>query len=509
MVEWTYLGLLAVLIAVPVATVFWWFCQAVPFPYAIDYNEGIVWKQMVEIVAGRGYAPIDRFPAIVFHYPPVFHLATAALAQTGLDPLVSGRIVSLVSTVGSALIVGDLARRLAQPQRPLIAGAAMAAGMIVFILFEAVHTWAPQMRVDAIACFFALAGLWCATRSDQRPSLIYLAAICFVLSVYSKQVSVVTAAASIGALLLLRPRRVIPLVAITVALALFVLAALAWQTHGGVLRHLFLYNINRFEFARLLPNLIDATRSDRMLLLLGASGYIVVLVDAWRRRRNRSEISLTAAAMLLFVPIATLSLVTTGKFGSSSSYYIQWEAAFAVFAGFAFASLLGAASKELAKGSTVRAASWAAIPMLLTLWTLGHRDGRHLKPLAMMRIEDPEIVRLLEPVKGDIISDEMVILMRMHRDVVWEPSIFAELARAGRWDERLVVERIRDHKVGAVVSDGDRGDRWFDERYNPAVVAAMDQALPRKIIVGRRIVHLPAAATPPANGTPTVAAGQT
>ena len=115
-IEAAYLFLLAAIVAVPVAGVLRWFVEAIPFRYALDYNEGIVWKQMVEIVAGRGYAPIDRFPAIVFHYPPVFHLAAAALAQTGLDPLIAGRLVSLVSTAGSALIVGDLARRLMPPK---------------------------------------------------------------------------------------------------------------------------------------------------------------------------------------------------------------------------------------------------------------------------------------------------------------------------------------------------------------------------------------------------------
>ncbi|WP_255602632.1 ArnT family glycosyltransferase [Glacieibacterium megasporae] len=480
------------LISVPVATVLWWFYRAVPFPYALDYNEGIVWKQMVEIAAGRGYAPIDGFPAIVFHYPPVFHLTAAALAETGLDPLVSGRVVSLISTAGSALIIGDLARRLTQPRRPLIAGVAMAAAMIVFLLFQAVHTWAPQMRVDAIACFFALAGLWCITRSDQRPALIYLAAICFVLSVFSKQVSVVTAAASFGALLLLRPRRAVPAITATVLLGLVVIAALTWQTNGGVLRHLFLYNINRFEVARLLPNLYHATKSDIPLLMLAAVGFFLILTNSRHNRRRWSELDLTTAAMLLFVPIATLSLVTTGKFGSSSSYYIQWEAGLAVFAAFAFALLVEAASKQLANGSTVRAAGWAAVPLILTLWTLGHRDLRHARSLEVLRLQDAEIVRLLDPVRGDIISDEMVILMRMHRNVVWEPAIFAELTRAGRWDEQLVIERIRDHRIGAVVSDGDRGFIWFDERYNPAVAAAMDEALPRKIRVGLRVVHLPA-----------------
>ena len=39
-----------------------------------DYGEGIVWQQMRNIVAGQGYTPLGVYPAIVYHYPPVYHL---------------------------------------------------------------------------------------------------------------------------------------------------------------------------------------------------------------------------------------------------------------------------------------------------------------------------------------------------------------------------------------------------------------------------------------------------
>lgn len=496
-VEAVYLVLLAALIAVPLAGVFHWFIEALRFPFGLDYNEGIVWQQMVEIVAGRGYAPIDRFPAIVFHYPPVYHLTTAALAQTGLDPLVSGRVVSLLATLGSMLIVGDLSRRLMPPDRALPAFVAMVGAMAIFLLFEAVHAWAPQVRVDALAGFFALAGLWCITRSDERPALVYLAAVCFVLSVFTKQVSIVAPAAALGALLLLRPRRAAPAIAAPVVLGAIVLAVLVWHSDGGALRHMFLYNINRFDMSRLLPNLASGTsKGDRVLLLFCALGYLVFLAQAWRSRRPWSGFDLTRLAALLFVPIATLSLVATGKFGSSSSYYIQWQAGLAVFGGCAIGALANAAADQLARGSLRRAAGWALIPLglvlLLATLNLRYPDRPHPSQLKALAVQDRQIIALLAPVKGFVISDEMVILMRTNRRVVWEPAIFAELARGGMWDESLVIDQFRRHRIGAVVSEGVRGAKWFDERYNPAVADAMDAELPRKIKVGGRVVHLPA-----------------
>ncbi|MBC7520160.1 MAG: DUF2029 domain-containing protein [Sandarakinorhabdus sp.] len=365
LIEAGYLVLLAAIVAVPIAGVVQWFNAALTFAYSLDYNEGIVWKQMTEIVAGRGYAPIDGFPAIVFHYPPVFHLAVAALAQTGLDPLVAERVVSLASTAGSALIVGDLARRLLLESRRLTAGTAVIAAIVVTLLYEAVHTWAPQMRVDAIACFFALAGLWCVTKSDQRPALVYLAADLFTLSVFSKQVSIVAAAASFGALLLLRQRRAVPAIAVTVLLGLAGLGVLAWLTQGEALRHLFLHNINRLDMAQLFPNFEASLSSDEPLLLAGAIGYSVVLVDAWRKHRRGSAPDLPSVTMVLFMRIATLSLVMSAKSGSSTSYCMQWDAGMAVFGAVGVASLVQAASRQLANGLPLRAPGWAAIPLAL------------------------------------------------------------------------------------------------------------------------------------------------
>lgn len=512
-VEALYLLLLAILIAAPLIPLLRWTVEAFGFRYGLDYNEGIVWKQMVEIMAGRGYAPIDGFPAIVFHYPPVFHLSAGALASTGIDPLLAGRLVSLISIAVTALIVGDLARRLLPPGRPMFAWAAFGSAIIQLFLYEAVHGFAVHMRVDAIACVLAFAGLWCIVLSDRRPWLVHLAALCFVLSVFSKQTSVVTAAAGFGALLLLRPRRAVRAITVTVALGAIILAALAWVTDGNALRHMFLYNINRFDMGRLIPNLLDGIGGDKALLLIGGFGYALVAAQVWRGRRRGAETSLVAAAMLLLVPLGTLSLVTTAKYGSSASYYMQWLAGFAIFGGFAFAWLLKASSEALDRRQWWRAAAWGVVPLALALQLRTYADSVHMLDLEARRNAFPQLVALLEPVQGDILSSEMSLLMRMGRDVVWEPAIFAELAHKGVWDEQLVIDRIRDGRVGAVLSAGERGYKWFDEQYNPRVAAAIEAALPRKERIGVWVVHLPAAvgASPivdPVSGTPTVAAGQ-
>ena len=81
----------------------------IAYPFGVDYGEGIVWQQMLYIVHGKGYSPIGVYPAIVYHYPPVFHLVTAAVAAVfSLDGLAAGRWVSWTATLATAALIGHL-----------------------------------------------------------------------------------------------------------------------------------------------------------------------------------------------------------------------------------------------------------------------------------------------------------------------------------------------------------------------------------------------------------------
>ena len=76
--------------------------RAVVYPHELDYGEGIVWFQMQQLMAGQAFGPIDQFPAIVFHYTPLFHIVSGLVAAMGADGLAAGRIVSLLATVAMA-----------------------------------------------------------------------------------------------------------------------------------------------------------------------------------------------------------------------------------------------------------------------------------------------------------------------------------------------------------------------------------------------------------------------
>jgi multidrug transporter EmrE-like cation transporter len=507
-----FLAVFALVALYPAGWLLYFIIAAIPFPYALDYNEGIVWQQMNDILAGHGYAPINGFPAIVYHYPPVYHLTSATVAALGIDPLSAGRIVSLLATMGSTLLVVLLTRpwlETGYSKGQRIAG--MAGAAVCLLGCKGVQDWAPLMRVDPLACFFALLGLWLAICAVERPRLVYWASIAFVLSVFTKQNSVLTAAAGLGALFFYRPSLAIRGILTCIALGIAVLTLLIWLTHGEVLKHLVLYNINRFDLSRLMPNILEATEvRDRVLLAMDIVGVIWISVHARHSPSPGGAKALTNRhATIILLALSTIYLVSTAKFGSSSAYYMQWEAAFAVFGGVAIAAFMQKGQNLFQKDRNLAGFVCLMVPLLAILTAAVTTGPSHLRLIREFREQGDQLAEVIRPLHGDILSTEMVLLLRTGHRVVWEPAIFRELAIAGRWDESILIKRIKSHQIAAVLSDGDRGYRWFDEQFSPKIVNAMDGALPRKIHFGLRILHLPAQKAANISRTPMPSALQT
>ena len=73
-----------------------------------------------------------------------------------------------------------------------------------------------------------------------------------------------------------------------------------------------------------------------------------------------------------------------------------------------------------------------------------------VKPSRMA--ETWQLVQMIHDADRPVISDDMVLIKRAGREVVWEPAIFAELASKGIWDERPFIARVRRGEFAASCS---------------------------------------------------------
>jgi hypothetical protein len=138
------------------------------YPFGVDYGEGIVWQQALLIPGPRMYGSIDHLP-FVFHYPPVYHLASRAVMAFGVDPLAAGRIVSLAATAVIAisiawLVAAELAGRVGRSA--VLIGALT--GALLPLSLGPVETWFDRMRVDMLAVALAFVGIAFVVRSERQ-----------------------------------------------------------------------------------------------------------------------------------------------------------------------------------------------------------------------------------------------------------------------------------------------------------------------------------------------------
>ncbi len=479
------------------------------YPYALDYGEGIVWQQMRDMVGGTAYGPLQVYPAIVYHYPPVYHMTSAALAGlTGADQLVAGRLVSIFSSFATVYMVGLLAARAmpAEVENRVRVICATMAGLF-FLTSYPVLVWTPLMRVDMLSGALALGGMLLALRALDRPACIYGAAAMFLLSVYTKQISIAAPMAAFSVLLLVRPGLAVRGIIVSLLFGLLALAWLSLATDGGFLTHILSYNINRFMPSSFGDILFPQLVMHMALILLSILG----VGTSWRAiRRNlagsgsptlglevlaRDRTMIAVLMLLIFLGLKTIMLLGILKSGASFNYMIEWFSVVAIFAGLALAPLvvraMGPTPLAPRLSPILVALALVALPLQLAVLPIYFPGMQVVEQQTKAR---SRIVERIASSTRPTISDDMTLLIRAGRNVEWESAITAELGQLGKYDQLAFAKLIRAHCFGLFVIEGKTDRSPFLARYNPPVAAAILSAYPQEERIGGLLLRWPSAA---------------
>jgi hypothetical protein len=467
--------------------------DAVRYPFELFNAEGIVWQQAMLIPGSRMYGDINHFPFIVFHYPPVYHLVVRAVAALGADPLVAGRSISLLASLITGMLAASLAFRVTRNAAGRIASLAGAAtaGLVFFCFFPVVMC-SPLMRVDMLAVALSFLGVWCATRSGDRVWLLYVAMTVFVLAAFTKQTCITAPLATMAVMALVHPKRTLKVFCFGVLLGSVALLILTWMTDGGFLRHLVLYNINRYSLSLAVHALLG--QSPHMVFVLLA---IIAVITGWKQfsigrdwtnlASFRGDLAASDAMRLmailtLYAGLSTCTLLALGKSGGGLSYFVEWMGILSVLIGTLVAAVV---SRQLVK--TERGAAFGLLlPILLLaqVLRLPASSDFDFSNLSQRQQLDDFVVRIRGATRP-VLSDDMVLLMKAGKEVPWEPAIFKELASTGRWDERQIVSLIEAHYFAFVITHG------HDNPFTPGVARAVEAGYPRTEESAGRMVHLP------------------
>jgi hypothetical protein len=355
------------------------------YPYDWDEDEGLYIHFAQRMAIGEPiYVDFNKLPMTSACYPPVFMAAASLLVPKLGATLLAGRTVSLAALAGISIIVILAVRQETRRWSLGLLGAAL------ILASPYVTTWGPLSRVDSLAMFLVLAGIFLVRQCPRYRILLPAGLALLVLSCYTRYQAVLLVPAAFWHLWRTGRRTAI------ISFGAFVLAgiaALVWLQHntGG---YFWQSTVTAQATEYLWSFFTERTRGflqEHAILAAAAIGLIVYQV-------SRRELDIWGALALTSV----FNILLTGKQGAAINYYIPTIVAAAVCTAVAVARVLDAAAPNWSAG----AACGAMLILTLqgVLWWLQPIE----RPSRADREAGDKIMDLIRGTKGDILTERRV-----------------------------------------------------------------------------------------------------
>jgi dolichyl-phosphate-mannose-protein mannosyltransferase len=408
-------------------------------PFSADYGEGQVLALIQRMqLDGTFFGDLQRYPMVLSNYPPVFMLVNVPGYELLGPTLLQPRLISLLSALALAGLLFALLRRRT--------GDAWMAGAFALVFFAPwfVQTWAATARIDLPAQMLSVAGLYAFDRLWERGGVRrYVPFLLFGLAFYTRQTTLVAAAAVLGAMLL-DPRRRGDFPRALAAFAgpvLAVLVAMSVATRAQAWLHLFPYAAAAdYDVAHM-------TRSYGHFLLL--SSPLLLLVVAGLLRHPRALLRGPNLPFALFWALSLAALSTIAKEGAGQNYFIEPFVATLLFAAIALGVLVEAGD--------VGRRTWPAA-VLVAAAAAGlvdyHSKRLHQAIRAPQRARAfVELDALVKATEGPILSENLSVVVTNRKRAWVEPWGMMLLVKKGLWDPGALVGDCRRQMFELVVTE--------------------------------------------------------
>ncbi len=453
--------------------------------YPLDYGEAPLVDQAIRLASGQNIyrADLATPPYTISNYPPVYLVALAPLMKLFGPSFAAGRLISTVSAWASAACLALIAYARSHDR--------LAAAMtgLLFLAIPYVAYWSALLRIDQLALALSLAALcllvwWPAARWS-----LVAAGLLLVAAIYTRQSYAL--AAPLAAFVWLWTashnwRRPLGLALLVGGLSLGLFLLLNLLTNGGFFFNTVTANVNEFSLDILTQKLNNLYLTAWVLIYLGAASLLLI-------RRWNPLYTLAAP----YAVGATLSALTVGKVGSNVNYLLELCAALSLAAG-----ILIIWSRKHVRIHVLRAALLALLViqvghLMRTTFTdyLGDLTQRR----AMMG-ELHHLETMVAAAGGPILADEyMGMSILQGRPLYLQPFEVTQLAQAGVWDQKPLLESIHQQKFSLILIY----DRpWYKERWTPEMLSAIQNDYQLTELVADTRVYRPS----PSPGAPVAAA---
>jgi hypothetical protein len=436
------------------------FSFAVRCPYEIEYGEGVLLQYALNIArGGQVFGDYHHYPYVAATYPPFYPLLAAAGVKVFGVTLVFGRVLSVLATLGIVMLMWMMVRRSAQRS-----GGAVYA-VLFFIAAPIVCWWGPVMRVDVLAVFLGVAGLYCVMRGGRWliPAVALMA-----LAVYTRQSNLAPLAASVAYLWWVGERRNAALVAASwCVLVIGAFAVLQAASHGWFYQHVVVANRNLWQMSQLVELCATALPAWPAPFLVGLVGAGFALAGArGRTSAPRQDAGAHPARLLgLYFVFAIAVTLTAGKVGASVNYLVEPLAASCLVTGIAYDRLAARTGSWAGKAAWVALCLLAAaVPMRLIIDPGVEQYMPYRSSRADIMRGGKAAVAMIRSARGDVLSEDTGLLPISGKPVVLDPHKMTSLFHDGEWDQRPLLRDIAARKFALIITrwdpEGGATDKW-------------------------------------------------
>jgi hypothetical protein len=411
------------------------------FPFDLDQGEGYdAWSAWLINLGQLPYTTNAEFPYYSSNYPPLWsYLVSIPMAWFG-PGLAPARLVSTISALAAAGVLGIAAQRLSGRA---LAGA-LAAGF--FLASPYVFHTTPLARVNSLALLAAVVGLTLLEQPTRRR--VVFGSLALVAALFTKPTAMDAVVAGVLSVLIRQPRLGALSIGVIGGLGLAGLATLMALSHGAFWLNVVAGNTNPFDLTQLEAYLTNFSVLHCVLIALAAAecGWMV-------RRRTWSPWALYA----LTASVATLSVA---KWGAGESYFLGAIAVISVLSAVWVARFLDSAPAPGLR--------WGlGIALFIQAVLLSHAGLSEVLPWLPDRgpqsaflgraptTEDNQAAQLIAAeirgARGPVLSEDPSFAVAAGRPLIANATHLRNLYLSGLWDPAPMVNDLRAHRYAMVI----------------------------------------------------------
>jgi hypothetical protein len=467
---WPTLALLVIYAVVYLQFAF----QLAGFPFDLDQGEGYdAWSAWLINLGQLPYSTNAEFPYYSSNYPPLWSYVVS-IPMAWLGPgLASARLVSTISAVAAAGVLGLAAQRLSGRA---LAGA-LAAGF--FLASPYVFHTTPLARVNSLALLLAVAGLTLLERPTRIR--IILGSLALLGALFTKPTAIDATIAGVLAVLIRQPRLGLLSGGVVIGLGLAGLGLLMAVTRGSFWLNVVAGNANPFDLDQLSAYLTNFAVLHCVLLAMA------VAEAAWLLRRR------TWSPWAMYGLAAGVAALGVAKWGAGESYFLGEIAAVSVLSAVWVARFLDSAPPprlRWALGAALfiqavllsHAGLSSVLPWLPDRGPQSANLGRAPTPEDRQAAE--QISAQISRARGPALSEDPSFAVMAGRSLVGNATHLRNLYQSGLWDPSPMVDDLRARRYAIVVLDA--------ELYPEPVLTAIGQGyfLDRTVHVNGATYHI-------------------